>query len=197
MPGPRRRRETLEGEGAHGVSVFCDDKLPWVPGVYEFRYHHDGKHNVLARSQPVEVYVGAPAEQYASAEQELAQTSEIIASIVRYSAPTTRPLRLSISQPAPAKRASALSSAGGVPEEAVDTAEAAAPLVPLAGSDGGDDFVIWDRKQAARISAAIRYAFGLELAPEVVVAEANVARLAHDVVEGRKLLRPAFQPMMS
>ncbi|GAC76014.1 hypothetical protein PANT_19c00062 [Moesziomyces antarcticus T-34] len=195
--GAQTSQGEAERDGAHGVSVFCDDKLPWVPGVYEFRYHHDGKHNVLARSQPVEVYVGALAEQYATAEQELAQTSEIIASIVRFSAPTTRPLRLSISQPAPAKPVATLTSAGGVSEEAVDTAEAGAPLVPLAGSDGGDDFVIWDRKQAARISAAIRYAFGLELAPEVVVAEANVARLAHDVVEGRKLLRPAFQPLMS
>lgn len=39
--GPKR----TEGE-----LVFKGSQLPWQVGTYEFRYHHDGKHNVMARS---------------------------------------------------------------------------------------------------------------------------------------------------
>jgi phosphatidylethanolamine N-methyltransferase len=39
-----------------GVVTFQDDRLPWVPGVYEIRYHHDAKHNVLARSSPIVIH---------------------------------------------------------------------------------------------------------------------------------------------
>lgn len=38
--------------GTSGSVVFTGDALVWATGVYQFRYHHDGKHNVLAISQP-------------------------------------------------------------------------------------------------------------------------------------------------
>jgi phosphatidylethanolamine N-methyltransferase len=41
-----------------GVTVFRGDQLPWQPGQYELRYHHDGKHNVLSRVAPIEIYGG-------------------------------------------------------------------------------------------------------------------------------------------
>jgi phosphatidylethanolamine N-methyltransferase len=40
----------------HGTITFSDKKLPWTTGTYEFRYHHDGKHNVMTISRPFEVY---------------------------------------------------------------------------------------------------------------------------------------------
>ncbi|ORY01758.1 hypothetical protein K493DRAFT_334828 [Basidiobolus meristosporus CBS 931.73] len=40
-----------------GEMVFTVDKLPWEPGSYEFRYHHNGKHTVLASTQPFEIFV--------------------------------------------------------------------------------------------------------------------------------------------
>ncbi|KDN42625.1 hypothetical protein K437DRAFT_257809 [Tilletiaria anomala UBC 951] len=49
-----------EGNLSRGGVVFQGDKLPWVAGRYELRYHHDAKHNVLARSEPFEIYVDAP-----------------------------------------------------------------------------------------------------------------------------------------
>lgn len=39
-----------------GVVIFKGDQLPWTPGSYELRYHHDGKHNVLSRVAPIEIY---------------------------------------------------------------------------------------------------------------------------------------------
>ncbi|KAI0017532.1 phosphatidylethanolamine N-methyltransferase [Xylariomycetidae sp. FL0641] len=41
-----------------GEMVFSGDKLWWTSGVFEFRYHHDGNHNVMAISQPFEIQIG-------------------------------------------------------------------------------------------------------------------------------------------
>lgn len=47
--------EDLERKDA-GTVIFKGDRLPWAPGQYELRYHHDGKHNVMSRVAPVEIY---------------------------------------------------------------------------------------------------------------------------------------------
>ncbi|WVQ83696.1 hypothetical protein IAT38_005840 [Cryptococcus sp. DSM 104549] len=49
-----------EKKGDSGETVFRGDQLPWQPGQYELRYHHDGKHNVMSRLAPIEIYVGKP-----------------------------------------------------------------------------------------------------------------------------------------
>ena len=41
-----------------GEMEFSSDKLWWTTGVFEFRYHHDGKHNVMAMSLPFEIRIG-------------------------------------------------------------------------------------------------------------------------------------------
>jgi phosphatidylethanolamine N-methyltransferase len=38
-----------------GTVVIKGDKLPWMVGLYEMRYHHDGKYNVLALEGPIEI----------------------------------------------------------------------------------------------------------------------------------------------
>ena len=43
-----------------GEVVFRGDQLPWTPGKYELRYHHDGKHNVLSRVAPIEIFGELP-----------------------------------------------------------------------------------------------------------------------------------------
>ncbi|KAI9844200.1 MAG: phosphatidylethanolamine N-methyltransferase [Thelocarpon superellum] len=55
-----RGAEKGEGEPAsvQGEMVFEGDKLWWTQGVFEFRYHHDGKHNVMAISLPFEIRIG-------------------------------------------------------------------------------------------------------------------------------------------
>ncbi|KAI1105167.1 phosphatidylethanolamine N-methyltransferase [Jackrogersella minutella] len=40
-----------------GEMEFSGDKLWWTQGVFEFRYHHDGNHNVMSISQPFEVHI--------------------------------------------------------------------------------------------------------------------------------------------
>ncbi|KAH8880617.1 phosphatidylethanolamine N-methyltransferase [Thozetella sp. PMI_491] len=41
-----------------GEMVFEGNKLWWSQGVFEFRYHHDGNHNVMSISEPFEVRIG-------------------------------------------------------------------------------------------------------------------------------------------
>ncbi|KAK4960779.1 phosphatidylethanolamine N-methyltransferase [Elasticomyces elasticus] len=41
-----------------GEMEFSGDRLWWTQGVFEFRYHHDGKHNVMAVSLPFEIRIG-------------------------------------------------------------------------------------------------------------------------------------------
>lgn len=40
-----------------GEMEFSGDKLWWRTGVFEFRYHHNGKHNVMAISLPFEINI--------------------------------------------------------------------------------------------------------------------------------------------
>ena len=52
---------TPDGKSPHvhaGELVFRGKQLPWVPGRYELRYHHDGKHNVMSRVAPVDIFGG-------------------------------------------------------------------------------------------------------------------------------------------
>lgn len=44
-------------EIARGEIEFRGDKNFWKNGVFEFRYHHDGKHAVMAISQPFEICI--------------------------------------------------------------------------------------------------------------------------------------------
>ncbi|GAW20138.1 hypothetical protein ANO14919_096350 [Xylariales sp. No.14919] len=54
---PVQRSDTDEADLVKGEMVFSGDKLWWTQGVFEFRYHHDGGHNVMSISQPFEIHV--------------------------------------------------------------------------------------------------------------------------------------------
>ncbi len=51
-----------------GVMEFSGDKLWWTTGVFEFRYHHDGKHSVMATSLPFEIRINKFDEENAEAD---------------------------------------------------------------------------------------------------------------------------------
>lgn len=53
-----------------------------------------------------------------------------------------------------------------------------------------DDFVIYSLDEAEHIAYAIEQAFEVDLTSEVVLAAANVSKLANRIVEARKLLMP-------
>ena len=52
-----RRRDGEEKDYLSGEMEFSGDKLWWTTGVFEFRYHHNGKYNVMAVSLPFEIAI--------------------------------------------------------------------------------------------------------------------------------------------
>jgi len=52
-----KREDGSTYDYVEGEMIFEGDKLWWTQGVFEFRYHHDGKHNVMAISLPFEIRV--------------------------------------------------------------------------------------------------------------------------------------------
>lgn len=68
-----------ETQQVSGVSVFQGSRLPWAPGTYELRYHHDNTHDVLARSERFTIYVDEPKDPHSFDE-----TYVILSQIVQY-----------------------------------------------------------------------------------------------------------------
>lgn len=62
---------------ASGTVTLKGNALPWNAGSYELRYHHDGKHNVMARLAPLEVFVPRPEDPMS-----LSSVQEILTRIV-------------------------------------------------------------------------------------------------------------------
>lgn len=55
--GPSKDRDKSKTpEPASGKVIFTGSRLPWREGHYEFRYHHDGKHNVMTSSEAVQIF---------------------------------------------------------------------------------------------------------------------------------------------
>lgn len=54
-----------DGPRKYGTLTFKDKKLFWKPGQYEFRYHHNGKHNAMSISEPFEI-AGDAGHQYSA-----------------------------------------------------------------------------------------------------------------------------------
>ncbi len=55
---PVPKADPSDSDLVRGEIAFSGDKLWWTRGVFEFRYHHDGNHNVMAISQPFEIHIG-------------------------------------------------------------------------------------------------------------------------------------------
>ncbi|KAG5932629.1 phosphatidylethanolamine N-methyltransferase, partial [Claviceps sorghi] len=52
-----------EPDMVEGEVLFQGDKLWWTQGVFEFRYHHNGKHQAMAVSEPFEIRIAQFAEE--------------------------------------------------------------------------------------------------------------------------------------
>ncbi|KAI0697797.1 phospholipid methyltransferase-domain-containing protein [Cytidiella melzeri] len=140
-----------------GEVVFHGDTLPWRTGLYEIRYHHDGKYNVMSLISPVEIYVDKPSTvDFTSVRSSLSR----IVTLCLDSDPSLIP-----------------TSCKG-PDAVLEVEE---------DLRDPDDFRFWSEDQAVRISKSIQQAFGVELTPEVVIADANLSALTNRVLVAREL----------
>jgi len=71
-------------------------------------------------------------------------------------------------------------SCGGTQEPADTDADSIA-------ARNADDFSFWSEQQARRICSVIEQAFGVEYAPEVAMADANLTALANRMLDSKQV----------
>ena len=145
-----------------GEMVFSGDKLWWTQGVFEFRYHHNGKHNVMAISLPFELRIARFEEDELDIDftDMNSQHETLIRAVVeRALMPVVRNCFDCDPDIAPES-----------PEE---------PFGSLVEREG---------KFAKRVVYAVHQMFGIEFAPEVVKADGKVSNLAWRICNAKKVL---------
>ncbi|KAK5085729.1 phosphatidylethanolamine N-methyltransferase [Lithohypha guttulata] len=151
-----------------GEVLFAGEKLFWEQGIFEFRYHHNGKHNVMAISQPFEIRIPRFNEDNLgfldSSGDSLSsiQTEEFIQRAIEK---TLLP----------------------VVRNCFERDPEIAPSTPQETYGG---LIDRNGKWASRVVYFIQHAFGLELHPQVVKADGRISNLAFRIVEAGKILQP-------
>ena len=145
-----------------GEMLFTGDKLWWTQGAFEFRYHHDGGHTVMALSLPFEVRIP--------------RFSDDDLHVHSYDNDSDDAVRRSI-------EAALLP----VVQNCFDRDPEIAPRDP---NESFGALVERDGKFARRVVYAIQMMFGIEFASEVVKADGRVCNLAWRIWEAKKVLAP-------
>jgi phosphatidylethanolamine N-methyltransferase len=151
-----------------GEISFSGDKLWWTQGVFEFRYHHNGKHNVMAISLPFEVRIARFDDDDI---QELHSSST-------FSNPTSLQNEALI-------RSTIERELLPVVQNCFDRDP---EIAPRTADEAFGSLVERDWKFAKRVVYAVQAMFGVEFAPEVVQADAKVSNLAWRIWEAKKVL---------
>lgn len=146
---------SVKGDSSHveGTISFSGDKLWWTTGIFEFRYHHAGKHNVMAISSPFETCIAPFVEDDNASENDMqSAVSSALLPVVQ-------------------------NCFDRDPDIAPTTADEL--FGQLAERDG---------KYARRVVFAVHQMFGIEFAPEVVVADGCVRNLAWRICTAKRAL---------
>lgn len=151
-----------------GEMIFSGDKLWWEQGLFEFRYHHNGKHTVMAISLPFEIQITRVYE------EDLQLVSDSGESVMNLR--NEELLRRAIEK-----------ALLPVVRNCFDRDPAYAPDTPYENFSGQ---VEREGKYARRVVYAIQHMFGIELAPQVVKADGQVSNLAWRILEAEKVLQP-------
>ncbi|TIB94206.1 hypothetical protein E3Q19_00520 [Wallemia mellicola] len=145
-----------------GIVTFRSNSLPWNVGRYEFRYHHAGKHNVMASCGPIEIFVDKPTDPdgFEPVRNNLSRSVAFALDCE----PTLVPS----------------ASWHHLPEDT--------PLDEARKMQDEDDMVIMNDTQAKRIALAIKEAHDVDFTPAVIIADANLSRLTQRVLDTRRVL---------
>jgi phosphatidylethanolamine N-methyltransferase len=161
-------RPTTQPALVTGTMLFFGDKLWWTQGAFEFRYHHNSSHNVMAISLPFEVRIPR------SGDDDLQSLSLTFNSFSNSNSNSDELIRRSIE-----------STLLPIVQNCFDQDPEIAPHSP---GEGFGARVERDGKFARRVVYAIQMMFGIEFAPEVVKADGNIRNLAWRIWEAKKVL---------
>jgi phosphatidylethanolamine N-methyltransferase len=142
-----------------GQMTFEGDKLWWTTGVFEFRYHHAGKHNVMAISHPFELRI-----------------SKFDFDDLEIEAPSKNDAGL---------RSAVEKALLPVVRNCFDRDD---DIAPSAVDESFGSLVGRNGKYAKRVVFAVHQMFGIEFAPEVVQADGSVKNLAWRICTAKKAL---------
>ena len=163
VPKTLEADESVVDEGRQrltGDMIFSGDKLWWTQGTFEFRYHHGGKHNVMAISRPFEIRITRFDESDVIPECLNAQHNTILQSAVEESLlPVVR-----------------------------NCFDRDLEIAPDNVDDRYGALVERDGKFARRVVFVVREMFGIEFAPQVVRADGNIKNLAWRICNAKKVL---------
>ena len=152
-----------------GEMIFSGDKLWWTQGVFEFRYHHKGLHNVLQNSLPFEVRIPR------FDGEDLHDSGDSI--LNNPTSPWNETLVRSAIEKALLP----------VVQNCFDRDP---DIAPQTVHESFGSLVERDGKFAKRVVYAVQMMFGVEFAPEVVQADGKVKNLAWRIWEAKKVLAP-------
>ncbi|PSS00731.1 phosphatidylethanolamine N-methyltransferase [Coniella lustricola] len=144
-----------------GEMIFEGDMLWWTQGTFEFRYHHDGTHNVMSISEPFEVRITRfddEEDEESVAEHAHDTYQQVIAQALL---PVVR-----------------------------NCLDRDPDIAPNTIDERFGSHVERDSKYAKRVVYAISNMFGIEFAPAVVPADGNVRRLAWRLYNAKQVLAP-------
>ncbi|RMZ77706.1 hypothetical protein DV738_g4247, partial [Chaetothyriales sp. CBS 135597] len=162
-----------------GEMQFMGDKLFWTQGTFEFRYHHNGKHTVMATSIPFEVRIPRwNAGGSSGTEEGKYDVEEDSDELDWFGLPAQSQalIRNSIEK---ALLPIIQNCFDRDPDIAPSTAQE-----PFGGLVGRD------RKYATRAVYAIKEMFGIEFAAEVIKADGKIENLAWRIWEAKRVLAP-------
>jgi phosphatidylethanolamine N-methyltransferase len=165
---PSPGKDVNSDEYLSGEMSFSGDKLWWTQGVFEFRYHHNGKHNVMAISLPFEVRIARFDDDDI---QELHSSST-------FSNPTSLQNEALIRSTIERELLPVVQNCFDQDPE----------IAPRTADEAFGSLVERDGKFAKRVVYAVQAMFGVEFAPEVVQADAKVSNLAWRIWEAKKVL---------
>ncbi|KEF53058.1 phosphatidylethanolamine N-methyltransferase [Exophiala aquamarina CBS 119918] len=165
-----KSKDGVEKELCSGEMVFSGDKLWWTQGSFEFRYHHDGKHTVMAISLPFEIRIPTFGD----------DAIEMLNPSISFSTPalphTDELVRAAIGK-----------TLLPVVQNCFDRDP---NIAPSTEKQAFGSLVERDGKYAKRVVYAVRHMFGIEFAPQVVKADGKVENLAWRIWEAKKVLVP-------
>lgn len=164
----KTRSSGEQAEYMTGEMLFAGDKLFWEQGVFEFRYHHNGKHNVMTISEPFEVQI----QRYKDEDNELVESPGHSLSATHNEEIIRQALERALLP---------------VIRNCFERDPEIAPTTPQETFGG---MVERDGKFSRRAVYAIQHMFGIEFAPQVVKADGKVENLAWRIWEAEKALAP-------
>lgn len=178
------------GDYVYGEMAFEGDKLFWTVGAFEFRYHHDGKHNVMAISAPFEIHVNRFDEDDMSMIRDLQPPSDIS---------TTHNKSSSSLSTANVTSESTASPSSTILLHAIESAllpvvrncfDRDPEIAPESVEEKFGPQMERDPKYARRVVFAVQHMFGIEFAPGVVLADGCVRNLAWRILKAKMVLAP-------